>query len=161
MIFIGIDPGKTGGVAVLNEEGDVVEVEVMKDLTWFCGYIKSLTEKKNEKAMIFIEKAQAMGIKINGTVSIFTYAQHFGELIGTLQTLGVPHEQVPPITWCKVMHVGTVGDRPKIKSRMAAQRIFPSENFKNPDAPRSTKDHEGIIDALLIAEFGRRKWRAV
>lgn len=99
----------------------------------------------------FVEKAQAM--PGNGSVSMFTYGTSFGRIIGWLETLGVPMTLVPPQTWQKMMHMGCTG-KPKDRSRQAVRRLFPRENL----IPHGCiKLHDGLADAMLIAEYGRRQ----
>ncbi len=158
MIFIGIDPGKHGGIAVLNDKREIQDLQVLQDALWFSKFMKGFIGIK-EPLMVFMEKVQVMGPASGGLVSMLNYGYGAGQLDGILFASEIPFELVAPISWTKVMHAGiAAADRPKVRSLMAVQRLFPSEDFRNPDAPKSKKAHDGIIDALLIAEYGRRKW---
>lgn len=152
--FIGVDPGKTGGVVVISETGVVEHMEVMDDVKWFSDFIKSELKTDKKTTMVFMEKAQSFPRQ--GLVSTFNYAQGFGELVGVLIAHNAVFELVPPQAWTKVMHAGANGDRPKQKSREVVKRLFPDMDFREYTA--KAKQHDGLIDALLIAEFGRRKW---
>jgi len=46
----------------------------------------------------------------------------------------------------------------KAMSLVAAKRLFPNLNLRDPNAPKSKKEHDGIVDALLIAEYCRRNF---
>lgn len=151
MLIVGIDPGQTGGVAVLESSPILY---VMKDSTWFADMMEEL---KAQPLKVYIERAQAM--PKNGAVSMFKYGQHFGELLGVLTALQIPFETVPPVTWTKAIHQTTnktIG--PKARSLQAVQRLFPGVRLTDPESERAKKPHEGIVDALLIAEYGRRQW---
>lgn len=155
MIFVGVDPGKTGGVSVLDQEGNILLMEAMKDLTWFANTMRDLKQKD---MMAFIEKGQVMGVG-EGVRGMFNYGYHCGSLEGVLITLKMKFELVPPQSWCPVMYAGISGDqRRKEKSKKATDRLFPGIDLRDKDKPRSRNAHEGIMDALLIAEYGRRKW---
>lgn len=157
MIIIGIDPGKTGGVAVINDKGETLHTEVMGDSGWFIKFIKWVRQQWHEQEIfVYLEKAQP--VHGNGLVSMFSYADHFGELKGILKTLEMPFELIPPQTWTKEMHIGaSLKFRAKDKSRQIAQRLFPLVDLTDPDKPSSKKIHEGIMDARIIAEYGRRR----
>lgn len=67
---------------------------------------------------------------------------------------------VPPVTWCTKMHAGIDGKlHPKDKSRVYLAQHFPDLYQKgSPIWPGRTKHpHEGMMDALMIAEYGRLK----
>jgi hypothetical protein len=53
------------------------------------------------------------------------------------------------------MLAGTPGEDTKQRSVIAAQRLFPNVSLL--PTPRCKKPSDGIADALLIAEWGRRK----
>jgi len=149
MIVCGIDPGQKGAAVFLNmDTGGVVEMH-----PWDCleAYIESFDRWRPHAS--FIEKAQAMPKQ--GVSSMFTYGEHFGMLQGAMITLALRHELVPPRAWTKVMHAGTKTADAKSRSLEAARRWFPQVNLLATE--RSKVPHEGLIDALLIAEFGRRK----
>lgn len=153
MLVVGIDPGQTGAVASLDGQ-EIHEIHVMKDVYWFADYMESL-KRTDPKIMVYIERAQAM--PKNGAVSMFRYGQHFGELLGVLSCLRIPFQTVPPITWTKAMHqTGSKSLSPKARSLQALQRIFPDIRLTDPTSERARVPHLGIIDALLIAEYGRR-----
>lgn len=157
MLTIGIDPGKYGGIVGLNDKGEDLFLETMKDSHWFDTFVRQIKlEFLHDCPFVFLEKAQSM--PGNGVVGVATYMHHAGLLEGILIAHKVPFELIPPRTWCKEMHAGANHQgHPKDKSREVVKRIFPNVDLTNPDIPRSVKIHEGIMDALLIAEYGRRK----
>jgi len=158
-VILGIDPGVTGGLASISK--GQVALSPFKSLAKEFDYwqatevIKKQWGRGGEHRIehAFVEKAQAM--PKNGAVGMFKYGAGFGCLIGILTTLGVPFTLVPPRTWTKVMHEGTSGNKPKERSKQAVQRLFPMVDLTLDG--QFKKPHEGVIDALLIAEYGRRK----
>lgn len=155
MRYIGIDPGKKGGIAVIDTELDT-EVFPMPPNYSLADFLE---KEKRGRCHVFIEKAQAM--PTNGAVSMFNYGQHFGEIVGMLIAFHLPYTLVPPRTWTKVMHAGIQLSNadakqkgaPKKKSLIAVRRLFPHVNLV---PPGKRVEHDGVIDALLIAEYGRR-----
>lgn len=144
-MIVGVDPGIGGGVAVLD--GETARAYVMPPLTTFA---QRLREQPPEH--VFIERAQAMPKQ--GVTSMFTYGRHFGELLGVLVALRLQHTLVRPRDWCRAMHVGTAAETPKHRSLEACERLFPHLDLRA--TTRSKKPHTGIVDALCIAEYGRR-----
>lgn len=146
-ITIGIDPGQTGGIAVLPSGF----TEVMPDIWEFKRIMEFQADFEN--AHVYIERAQSFPKQ--GVSSSFNYGRHFGELLGILIAFGIPHTLVPPATWTRVIHAGTKGGDPKARTLEAVRRLFPNKNLCA--TARSTKPHMGIVDALAIAEYGRRQ----
>lgn len=154
MIIIGIDPGQKGAVVALTEDRTPYSIAVMKDSCWFADHISELQKEASLK--VYLERAQAM--PSNGAVSMFNYGKHYGELMGVLVALCVPFETVPPTVWTKEIHrTRSKNENPKARAVDAARRLYPGQCLTDPDSTRATVPHTGIVDALLIAEYGRRK----
>lgn len=84
----------------------------------------------------------------------------FGRVYGALQAMCAAHQipvlEVTPQRWQAEMLEGIPGIQKtsgkkdtKKMAQLAAQKLFPSLTIP--------KKHDGLIDALLIAEWGRRK----
>lgn len=152
MIYVGIDPGKNGAVAILR--GQEWELHVMRDALWFADLMESL--KKEGPFIVTLERAQSM--PGNGAKAMFSYGTHFGELMGVMQALRVPFQTVPPLVWTKALHETSKESMgPKARSLQAVQRLFPSLRLTDPASDRAKVPHDGIIDAVLICEYGKRK----
>lgn len=154
MIVIGIDPGTTsGGWAIITDT--FIEVSPMPDILSFADMLEDTKKvaKRGEHALhVFIEKAQSFPGQ--GISSAFNYGCHFGELLGVIAALVIPHTLVHPAKWTKVMLSGTKAkDKPKARNIEAARRLFPEVNLV---ADGCRTPHTGMVDALLIAEYGKR-----
>jgi len=148
-LVIGIDPGKEGAWAS-SYRGHVKYSPLPSILALVDGLATFTTEVT--KAHVFLEKAQARPGQ--GVVSMFTYGQGYGEIIGVLLALKIPHTLVPPGTWTRTMHAGTKANNSKMRSAEAVMRIFPELAS---DLEKETKKVRlGVNDALLIMEYGRR-----
>src|SRR5678816_2283590 len=137
MIFIGIDPDLSGGIAALDASGAVVSVVAMP-----------ATEVDVLVALKFSDGARAVLERVSaspqmGTVSAFTFGRGFGGLRMALAAQMIPFDEVTPGKWQQVMGCRTGGDKNISKRR--AQALFPS-----------VKVTHKIADALLIAEYCRR-----
>lgn len=140
MAILGIDPGVSGGAALLNSR-TYVEVRSFKAGTeadmaeWIMGR-QYLIEKA------YIEEVHSMPKQ--GVVSVFTFGQNYGWWRGLLMARGICFERVRPLKWQTVMQCKTKGD--KNVTKQLAQELFPG-----------VKVTHAIADALLIAEYGLRQ----
>lgn len=144
--YLGIDPGLSGGVAVV---GDVVEAYKMpateKDL-W--DLITSLHARLHIEFAL-IEELHALpaaveerlGIK-RGSVATAKLMQHYGSLRMALIASGIPFDEKVAATWQRIMACRTHGDKNVSKAR--AQQLFPEIKITHATA-----------DALLIASAAR------
>jgi hypothetical protein len=155
--FIGIDPGLTGAVATISEDGATV----------FDTPITLIGDGKKQKHDFL---AQSMAVLLGahagrgdviaaielvhsmpeqGISSAFSFGRGFGMWEGMLAAFRIPYERVAPQRWKKLL----LSDMPKDKdsSRIRAQQLFPK-------AELSLKKHHGRGDALLLAEFMRRTY---
>jgi len=137
MLIIGIDPGASGGIAVIDTDGvpdlfklDATEKDCMEYLSGLPG-----------EAFAYLERVHSMPKQ--GVASSFKFGQSYGFLRGLLIGLGIPFEEVTPQKWQKAMGCMSKGDKNVTKGR--AQQLFPQ-----------IKVTHAIADALLLAEYGRR-----
>jgi len=152
-IYIGIDPGVNGGYAVIEEsisDGSITADAQPWDNANFLDMI-SYASDKGGAIVACVEKVASMPHQ--GSVSIFTFGKAAGYIEGALSALGIPYQLVPPRTWKKEFSLGAVKD----DSIAVAEHLFPDVNLlKN---PRCRKKHDGMAEALLIAEYARRRMR--
>lgn len=146
MIYLGIDPGQSGGIAAIVPDG--IETHKFKNKTeWdiseiFSLYALSVTTPGLGGAFAFIESVHAMPKQ--GVSSTFKFGKSYGFLIGLLTAHKIPFSFVTPQAWQKAMGCMTHGD--KNISKAAAQRLWPM-----------LKITHAIADAMLIAEHCKRK----
>ena len=145
MTIIGIDPGKSGGIAWIADGKPCVEKmpETLADLWELIADIDRANAIRGNplRAKAYLEMVHSspqMGVK-----SAFTFGNGFGHLEMALTAAGIPFERVRPQKWQQAMGCMTKGDKNVSKRR--AQELFPS-----------LKITHAIADCLLIAEFGRR-----
>lgn len=143
MLYIGVDPGKTGGVAALTEEGSVFRVEKMPDLEaelyhLLCALSAAAQPKIARAVLEHVSAWPKMG-----AVSAFTFGRGYGALHMALITVGIPYQVVTAQTWQAALSCRSKRDKNITKRR--AQQLF----------PRVTVTH-AIADALLMAEYCRR-----
>lgn len=147
--YIGIDPGQHGGIAVLSESGEVIEVVKMpptpQDLLDFLS-------QYSEDSFCTLERVG--GMPGNGGSAMFNFGKGYGHLQMALLALHIPTEDVTPNKWEKTYQLGTCGKFTmtewKNRLKAKAQQMFPHLGRKITLA---------TCDALLIAEYGRRKMK--
>jgi hypothetical protein len=182
--YIGIDPGKMGAVAVITDEGHfelypgtsycnpeydpkemhrilrmlseplylVPEGSRMHDLNP-GGAVEVFTKELpqiasfQKKVFCVIERAQAMPGQ--GVVSMFEFGRGYGMWLALLSANEIPFQVVHSRTWTKDMLMGAPGEG-KDRSYNMARRLFPKWEPKH-------KYERQYSDALLLAEYGRRK----
>lgn len=167
MTHVGIDPGKAGGIAVLDgaavrlhamplvkackgkgrDEYDLVAIRDL--LRWFAGW----AVERGEQVFVTVEKSQPMPPSMGGGLANY----HRGVSRGwewMLVALMLPYQLVAPKTWQRVMLAGTPGNDTKQRAILAAQRLFPGADLRRGE--KSKKVDVGFCEAILLAEYGRR-----
>lgn len=145
MIYIGIDPGVSGALAVLREGREAQVV------TWDPESYKDALRAVSvagEWAVACLEKVSAMPKQ--GVTSMFNFGENFGYIRGLLEANGIPYELVTPKKWQKEFSVTD-----KNSSVGVCKRLFPGVSLRRTEKCR--KDHDGMSDALLMAEYARRR----
>jgi hypothetical protein len=157
--FIGIDPGKKGGIAVIHPSGSVEARQLPKigldiDVTSLAKLMKSLPLE----SFAVIEAVHS--ISGSSAKSNFEFGESFGILKMGLSMTVTPHKLVTPKVWQKwafdgVTPIKTVkgGNDTKAMALVAVTRMYPTLNLA-PTA-RSTKFHTGMVDAVLLAAYAR------
>lgn len=147
-----IDPGQAG--AIVWYDGKDFEHWPMplknKEVDFYA--VRKIL-KRDADAHVFLERAYGGQM---GSSGAFNYGRGFAALEIAVMTCKNPVTYVEPAKWCKVMHSGISSDlKPKVKSIKAIERLLPKLCKKVPKN-KNGKMHEGVVDALLIAEYGRR-----
>lgn len=158
MIYIGIDPGIDGAVAVTGDGWthiDFTDTPNIADGTKrrpdAAGMAAILRELKSsleaERLFAVIERVHSMPKQ--GVASSFTFGVGYGIWLGILAALEIPFIDVTPQCWKKALMEGR--DKDKGASIIVAKQLFP---FAAAQLARK-KDH-GRADAALLMEYGRR-----
>lgn len=149
MHLMGIDPGFSGALAVLDEN---LRIEFVMDMPIIMvGKKRELDEAK--LATIFsrwrlrpmsigLEKSQTMPKQ--GIVSTGRYMASYGFLRGLCVGNGIPYHLIQPQSWKKAM-MPDMG-REKGASIQKVTQLYPDLSLTR------VKDH-GIADAVLIARY--------
>ena len=145
MVFIGIDPGKSGAMMAINEKGDsVCSCPYGRDE--YRNALRGL--KAHFDCRCVVEHVSAMPKQ--GCVSMFNFGENFGFIQGLLEAMSIPYELVRPQKWKKVFSCTS----DKNTSISVARRLFPSIRLMR--TPKCRKPDDGMAEALLMAEYARR-----
>lgn len=140
MIYLGIDPGKTGGISV--HDGDNITAYAFTRCTPADIY-HIFKDVSRGDTHALIEKVHSMPKQ--GVKSSFTFGKGYGFLLGCLTALEIPFEHVSPAIWQGFLKCRTGGD--KNISKQKAQELFPSMKITH-----------AVADALLIGEYLKRTY---
>lgn len=152
MIYVGVDPGIKGAIAILDIDGDIIgkgvyDIPVKKvdgknkvdseELMMLC-----VDEIDLDTVIICIEKVHSMP-NMN-SVAVFSFGETFGRICGAIEAAGVTNDfhYVVPRIWKK--HFGLDSD--KNKSLELARSLYPT-------AELHLKKHSDRAEALLIARY--------
>lgn len=138
MRFIGIDPGQSGGIAMIDTSSGAVDARKMPQ-SWGEFYDMIEIMRGRRRTEVIVERV--WGRPGNGVRRNWTFGMHYGGILACLEVMGVTPHLVPPTTWMKALGCETRGD--KTITKTAASGLFPD-----------IKVTHAIADALLIAHFG-------
>jgi crossover junction endodeoxyribonuclease RuvC len=155
-LSIGIDPGLGGGIAALAADGAVVGTWPMPvaggdiHAAGVADLLRSLRtlDPQQDIGRVCLEKVSAMPKQ--GVASTFRFGSCWGMLRGVCAALALPVVLVPPTVWKKRILLGLSHDK-------AGAVQFCTSRWPTADLvlPRCRVAHDGIADALCLAEYGR------
>lgn len=156
-IWLGVDPGFSGAVAAINNDGilHVFDMPLVKTRhgsgtrNEVCPHSlrDELLALKHDHGQIRIAMVEAVSSSPQmGRASAFRFGEGYGTIVTALACLCIPVEKVRPQTWKRYMGL----DADKAASLALARAKWPSaECF-------TLKKHDGRAEAALLAEYGRR-----
>ena len=137
-IYIGIDPGKSGGICFLMDD-DIRSFkcpETTPDMTE-----ELILAKDIRKCTAIVEKVWSFPGQ--GVKSVFSFGYNYGLWIGILSALKIPYILVPPNKWIKYYSVPKL-ERKDRKNylKQLAQQMYPNHKITLYNA-----------DAILLANY--------
>ena len=158
MIYLGIDPGKSGGMACINPlTSDMNSIDARpvplagKFIDWalvghwLCTW--GPMRGSDRQVHLCIEKVHAMPGQ--GVSSMFSFGGSYHGMLALIEYLEIPHTLVTPQTWKRTILKGTKKD--KHAAIEYCKRRWPGVDLLA--TPRSRKAHDGMADALCIAAY--------
>jgi hypothetical protein len=157
MITIGIDNGLNGGmVAVSDHRASIIGMTVMP----VKGKAKG-NEVDSERVFLFLMQWPRKDITViletpgkhsPGVMSLCSMWDSYGAIRSILETRGYRHHRIAPQTWQKAVLGNVEKGQTKPAALSRSKQLWPDESFLA--TAKSTKPHDGLIDAALIAYYG-------
>ena len=149
-VYCGFDPGKDGALAILGYRDTPILVPFGEEeyATWLCRL--SLLTRNGIDGSVFCVVEHVGAMPGQGVTSCFSFGRGFGFILGLLTANCIPYELVRPQRWKK--EFGCTSD--KNTSIEVARRLFPGVDLRR--TPKCTKPHDGVAEALLMAEYAKR-----
>lgn len=170
-MFIGIDNGLTGGIAILEDDGAVYETFIMPTKLGPSSRGVSTNIIDARKLAKIIARPDVTHIAVEKPAGAENYnaavsmADSFASIRTVVECTGKRLHAVSAYNWQR--HFWPSPPRtpkgqerpakydPKYLAAIAARKQWPGRVFLG--TPQSTTSHKGIIDALLICEYVRFK----
>ena len=146
--WIGIDPGKSGAMAVIRRD-EALRPTLVPYTGPLC-YVSNFYGLAAYGVRIVVERLFARPGKLSSAKANFELGRCMGELETMLSMCGIPFQEVTPQAWQK--EFGISGDKQTHVD--CAKRLFPGVSLKRSE--KCVKDFDGFADALLMAEYARR-----
>lgn len=182
MTHIGIDPGSDGAIVIINNSGGIQsecfpKVGLEYDIrTMYKRFVEIRALYKD--LHVVLEDVTTLQKPFDSGNWKLSASKHI--IMTLLIACDIPHTLVSPKTWQKEMWEGVPEQRKPNKtvqtkkgtvvkkgdmmtkemSKLAALRLFPRFDMRDPNrkTERAQSLHDGVIDALLMAEYSRRKF---
>lgn len=148
-VYIGIDPGASGGLAVIANPNTVTACHMLSTdraiWQWF-----EIWKRNSVNKFAVIEKVGGYVGSAQPGSAMFKFGRSYGFLHGCLCASEIPYEEATPQKWQKALGIAprcANESKTQWKNRLKqfAERLFPN-----------VKVTLAVADALLIAEYCRR-----
>ena len=154
MAIAAIDPGSTGALVVMTDDGSYIDHLIMPTIkigtkSRVNGAAVAAWLREHGPIHAYLEKVGAMpggGQRTMGASSAFTFGHAAGLVEGIITGAGIPLTLVSPQSWKK--HAGLIGSD-KDAARSRAVQLFPGLRVLDLKAKG-----QAVADALLIGRFG-------
>jgi len=161
-IYIGIDPGLSGAMVAVDDDGNVVGQLIMPrvngrkgPLDVRCALSWLIDVKGGSTATASLERASTRPGQ--SAVSTLTCGVNWGRLDGLLTALGIRYDTPTPQQWKRKLGLpkrpAKERQQAKLDAVELAGNLFPSLELS---PGKKTTPHDGLADAALIAEYARR-----
>ncbi len=167
-LYIGIDIGNSGAIAVMGSRGEFFTTTmplIGKYLDIHATYLLLDKYRSSNCHVVFEDLSPIFNISAKANGSLMRSA---GAIEALVVALELPYTKVQAKVWQKEMFQGvremtkpsstkkTMVRDTKSMALMACKRLFPKVSLLATE--RSKVPHNGIVDAILMAEFCKRKY---
>lgn len=152
MIYVGIDPGQKGAIAIIGESSTVCSWT--KYMGWPTMFSKLKFIAESEEKLVCIEKLWGMPIRgCQGNWSLGGNYETWKALLGILK---IPFIEAAPATWQpKILNTS----KKKSAETKPLSIAYVNKRYPELDLPSRTKkdidESSGVSDAICLALYGR------
>ena len=153
--WVGLDPGLDGALAVVTSDGvrrgQRMPLKKRSGLQIpDCQVIGTFFRYLQVQGYTTLAACEEPFVK-KGQGGALTIGRNWGILLDACYAAGVEPRIVKPIEWQKVILKGVVGDKAKDRALEYSKNKFADIDLRA--NPKAKEPHDGIIDALCIAEW--------
>ena len=158
-VYIGIDNGISGAVVALSPESQIIDMLPMPiqkarggneiDIITVWGFFTQFYTR--DQLIVLIEEPGGS----KSAKAAKSMAGSFHALRAMCALKNLRWHRITPRSWQSVMLPGCQAGETKPRALELAKRLWPDENFL--ESKRCRVPNDGLIDAALIAEYGRQK----
>jgi hypothetical protein len=149
---IGIDPGKSGGLAVVDVHSGIVQTAVELPLSGRRVDALEFVRIAREAApVVAVAVEEQSGRPSDGVRSLNYLLPQFGGLVAVCEVMLLPCLTPKPPEWKRCVLRGTARD--KQAAIEYVRRLHPYVNLH--PRPRMRNAHDGIADAVCIGTWAR------
>lgn len=160
MIHVGIDNGISGALVAVDGGSRIVAMTGMPvgktsrgarvDSRTISDWLARLEQDTGARPVVLLE---VPGKFSKGILAVASMWDCFGAVRSILEVQGFRHRLVQPREWQAKMLPGCAAGNTKPEALIRAKQLWPDEQWLL--SPRCRTPDSGLIDAALIAEFGR------
>jgi crossover junction endodeoxyribonuclease RuvC len=150
-MIIGIDPGISGAIVLIDSHGGYIDSVMMPSIKTgkssrvnAAAIVGFLSDYKSVICHCYIEQVGAMPGQ--GTSSMFNFGHSAGVVEGLIAGMGIPYSKITPQAWKKAY--GLIG-KDKDAARSRAVELYPSLRLLDQKGKG-----QAIADAIFIARHG-------
>lgn len=155
MVYVGIDPGKAGGYAIIHPVESNIEYWAETnywDEIGFINKIQELIQEYGTKNIIAcVEQVHSMPTDSHKTAFSFGYQNGFIKAI--LMAHNISYQEISPMKWKK--EFGLV-KQSKEESIKCCKKLYPLVSLFRTN--KCKKESDGMAEALLMATYAKRKF---
>lgn len=169
-VYVGIDIGKSGAIATYYPDKKIftLPMPLIKnelDYVQLAVYLNALKEAHADVHVVFEKLGLVFG---SSKKTAWSMGEQSGAVEMACIALKIPYTKIRPVDWQKDIFSGVpemtktpkpgskTGSRDtKAMALVAIKRLFP--NLTLNFGGRAVKPDDGLIDAVLLAEYGRRR----
>jgi nitrogen regulatory protein PII-like uncharacterized protein len=143
-IYIGIDPGKSGGLCVIEDE--FIKAYPCPNTVSDMGllFAMAISVNKTKTVVAYIEKVWSR--PTDGRASIWKFAENYGTWIGIAGAYEIDLQTVAPQTWMKYF------ETPKLEKNKRKRYLKDKAKSMYPELKKVSLK---TADAILIATYAK------